>query len=90
MLGRLEHPGIPGVFDYFQGEGESATFYIVQEYIEAPSLLERMESGPMLGQQDIHEIAVGLLDVLAYLRIRADPASCTGEKEMAYDQDQPT
>lgn len=39
MLGRLEHPSIPRVFDYFQGEDGSATFYIVQEYIEAPSLL---------------------------------------------------
>jgi hypothetical protein len=73
MLGRLEHPGIPGVYNYFQGEGESATFYIVQEYIEAPSLLDRMESGPMLGQNEIHEIAVGILDVLAYLHGRAPP-----------------
>jgi serine/threonine protein kinase len=73
MLGRLEHPSIPRVFDYFQGEGGSASFYIVQEYIEAPSLLQRMESGPMLGQEEIHEIAVGLLDVLAYLHGRAPP-----------------
>jgi serine/threonine protein kinase len=73
MLGRLDHPGIPRVFDYFQGEGESAAFYIVQEYIEAPSLLQRMESGPMLGQTEIHEIAVGLLDVLTYLHGRAPP-----------------
>lgn len=73
MLGKLEHPSIPRVFDYFQGDGESATFYIVQEYIEAPSLLQRLESGPMLGQQEIHEIAVGLLDVLDYLHGRAPP-----------------
>ncbi len=71
MLGRLEHPSIPRVFDYFQGE--SATFYIVQEYIEAPSLLQRIESGPMLGQKEIYEIAVGLLDVLEYLHGRAPP-----------------
>ena len=73
MLGRLEHPSIPRVFDYFQGDGGSATFYIVQEYIDAPSLLQRMESGPMLGQTEIHEIAVGLLDVLEYLHGRAPP-----------------
>jgi serine/threonine protein kinase len=73
MLGKLEHPSIPRVFDYFQGEGESATYYIVQEYIEAPSLLQRMESGPMFGQKEVHEIAVGLLDVLAYLHGRAPP-----------------
>ncbi|MBX3147738.1 MAG: protein kinase [Gemmatimonadales bacterium] len=73
MLGRLEHPSIPRVFDYFQGEGEAATFYIVQEYIEAPSLLQRLDAGPMLGQQEIHGIAVGLLDVLDYLHGRAPP-----------------
>ena len=50
MLGRLDHPGIPRVFDYFQGDGASASFYIVQEYIEGESLLQRMEGGPMLGQ----------------------------------------
>jgi serine/threonine protein kinase len=32
-----------------------------------------MESGPMLGQNEIHEIAVGVLDVLAYLHGRAPP-----------------
>ena len=41
MLGRLEHPSIPRVFDYFRGEGESATYHIVQELIEAPSLSVR-------------------------------------------------
>lgn len=73
MLGRLDHPSIPKVFDYFQGEGESATFYIVQEYIEATSLQQRMESGPMLAQQEVHDVALGLLDVLAYLHGRAPP-----------------
>jgi serine/threonine protein kinase len=73
MLARLEHPSIPRCFDYFQDAGESATFYIVQELIEGPSLLRRMESGPMLGQKDIRKIAIGLLDVLEYLHGRAPP-----------------
>lgn len=73
MLGRLEHPSIPRVFDYFQGEGGSGTYHIVQEFIDAPSLLQRMESGPMLGQKEIHEIALGLLDVLEYMHGRAPP-----------------
>ena len=73
MLARLAHPGIPRCFDYFQGAGESATFYIVQELIEGPSLLQRMESGPMLGQKEIREIAIGLLNVLDYLHGRAPP-----------------
>ena len=72
-LARLAHPGIPRCFDYFQGSGESATFYIVQEHVEGPSLLQRMESGPMLGQKEIREIATGLLGVLDYLHGRAPP-----------------
>jgi hypothetical protein len=73
MLSMLEHPGIPRIFDYFEGEGDSATFYIVQEFIEGPSLQQRMESGPMLGQQEIYELTLGLLDVLDYLHGRAPP-----------------
>jgi serine/threonine protein kinase len=73
MLRRLDHPGIPRVFDSFQGEGEAASYYIVQELIEAPSLQQRMESGPMLGQEEIHQITLGLLDVLEYLHGRAPP-----------------
>lgn len=73
MLSMLEHPGIPRIFDYFEGEGDSATFFIVQEFIEGKSLQQRMESGPMLGQKEIHEVALGLLDVLDYLHGRAPP-----------------
>lgn len=73
MLSMLEHPGIPRIFDYFKGEGDAATFYIVQEFIEGPSLQQRMESGPMLGQKEIFELALGLLDVLEYLHGRAPP-----------------
>jgi serine/threonine protein kinase len=73
MLSMLHHPGIPRIFDYFEGEGSSATFFIVQEFIEGKSLQQRMESGPMLGQAEIHEVALGLLDVLDYLHGRAPP-----------------
>src|SRR5690606_17729265 len=73
MLSMLEHSGIPRVFDYFEGSGDSASFYIVQEFIEGPSLQQRMDSGPMLGQKEIHDLALGLLDVLDYLHGRAPP-----------------
>lgn len=73
MLSRLEHPGIPEVYDYFEGEGDATTFYIVQEFIEGPSLQQRMASGPMLGQKEIHDLALGLLEILDYLHGRAPP-----------------
>ncbi len=73
MLAKLDHPGIPRVFDDFQGAGESATFHIVQEFIDAPSLMQRMEKGPLLSQKEIRQIALGLLDILDYLHGRAPP-----------------
>ena len=73
MLARLDHPGIPKVFDFFEESDGSTTLFIVQEYIDGPSLQQRMESGPMLGQREIHDLALGVLDVLDYLHGRAPP-----------------
>ena len=73
VLSRLDHPGIPKVRDFFHGKGESTTLYIVQEFIDGPSLQDRMESGPMLGRDDVHQITLGLLDVLEYLHGRLPP-----------------
>ncbi|MDH3732881.1 MAG: protein kinase [Gemmatimonadota bacterium] len=73
VLSLLDHPGIPRVFDFFQGPGVATTLYIVQEFMEGASLRERMESGPMLGQEEVHDLALGLLDVLDYLHGRAPP-----------------
>ena len=73
MLAKLDHPGIPKVFDFFEESGSATTLYIVQEYIDGPSLQQRMESGPMLGQREIHDLALGVLDVLDYLHGRAPP-----------------
>lgn len=73
MLAMLDHPGIPKIFDFFQGTGASTTLYIVQEYVEGKSLQERMDSGPMLGQDEIREVALGMLDVLEYLHGRSPP-----------------
>ena len=73
MLARLEHAGIPKVFDFFQEEGPSASLYIVQEFIEGTSLQERMSVGPMLGQDDAFDLALGMLDVLEYLHGRSPP-----------------
>ena len=72
-LAMLDHPGIPKVFDFFQESGHETTLYIVQEFIDGPSLQHRMESGPMLGQREIFDLALGVLDVLDYLHGRAPP-----------------
>jgi len=73
MLARLDHPGIPKVLDFSQPTGDSGTLQIVQEYIDGPSLQQRMEQGPMLGQREIRDLALGVLDVLEYLHGRLPP-----------------
>lgn len=73
VLARLDHPGIPKIFDSFRGEGEEATLYIVQEFVDGASLQERIDEGPMLGQQEVRDIALGLLDILDYLHGRVPP-----------------
>lgn len=73
MLARLDHPGIPKVYDFSRRTDESATLHIVQEYVRGASLQDRMERGPMLGRREIPEVALGVLDVLDYLHDRVPP-----------------
>lgn len=73
VLARLEHPGVPTVFDFFKGEDGTGAVYIVQEFIDGSSLGRRIEAGPMLGQGELVELAEKLLSVLDYLHDRAPP-----------------
>jgi serine/threonine protein kinase len=73
ILSMLDHPGIPRVFDFFNAAEESGSLYIVQELIEGTSLEQRMRSGPMLSQQELHDTTLGLLDTLEYLHERLPP-----------------
>jgi serine/threonine protein kinase len=73
ILSMLDHTGIPRVFDFFNATGESGSLYIVQELIEGTSLEQRMRSGPMLSQQELHDTTLGLLDTLEYLHERLPP-----------------
>jgi len=73
VLSRLDHPGIPKILDFFRAGSESTTLCIVQEFVEGTSLQLRMDSGPMLGQEEVHEVALGLLEILEYLHGRSPP-----------------
>lgn len=73
ILRRLQHHGIPRVFDFFQDEEREGRLFIVQEFIDGTSLSERIEKGPMFGQDEIMQLAVELLDILDYLHGRAPP-----------------
>ena len=72
VLARLEHPAIPRVFDFIQTPGSDAV-YLVQEFIDGPSLKQRIDGSPMLGQREVMELAEQMLEVLDYLHGRAPP-----------------
>lgn len=73
VLARLEHPAIPEVFDFFEGADSATAVYIVQEFVDGPSLRSRIDSGPMLGQAEVLVLAQEMLEVLEYLHGRAPP-----------------
>ncbi len=75
VLAMLRHPGVPRVIEYFEHprEGGGVGLYLVQDYVEAPSLRERLERGPLLGADELDRLVHGLLDVLEYMHGRAPP-----------------
>ncbi|NEO98406.1 MAG: serine/threonine protein kinase [Symploca sp. SIO2E9] len=68
VLRGLNHPGIP----CYLGSFETATgFCLVQEYKDAPSLVEPRSFEP----DEIKQIAISLLNILIYLQNRIPPIS---------------
>jgi uncharacterized protein YjbI with pentapeptide repeats len=66
MLQQLAHPRIPRYLDCFETQ---VGFCLVQEYKNAPSLVERRSFNP----EDIKQIALSVLEILVYLQRRTPP-----------------
>lgn len=66
ILQRLNHSGIPRYFDSFDSPG---SLFLVQEYINAPSLAMRRNFKP----DEVKEIAASVLTILIYLQKRTPP-----------------
>ncbi len=75
VMALLRHPGIPRMIESFEHEraGGGMGLYLVQEFIQGPSLRERMTQGPLMGGEELRRCVDGLLDVLEYLHGRAPP-----------------
>jgi hypothetical protein len=74
VLAMLRHQSVPRVIEYFEHARERGLgLYLVQEYVDAPSLRERLDRGPLLGAEELERVVHGLLDVLEYLHGRAPP-----------------
>lgn len=66
ILERLgdEHPQIPRLYAYFE---ESGQFYLVQEWIEGITLLNKVKQEGRLDETVVRDILINILSVLAYV-----------------------
>ncbi|MFB6350874.1 MAG: protein kinase [Bradymonadaceae bacterium] len=73
VLEQLDHPNIPSYIDDFQRDDEDGVaLYIVQEYVDGPTLAEAMET-QRWSEDEILELLADLLDVADYLHDRSPP-----------------
>ncbi|MFE5323412.1 serine/threonine protein kinase [Paenibacillus sp. NPDC056579] len=68
MLVKLNHPNLPDIVDYYGAEREGRFNYLVMDYIEGETLLQRFErQGRRMPASQVSEYALQLCDVLDYL-----------------------
>ena len=72
ILKELNHPYIPGVYDFFV---ENETVYTAMDYIEGESLDKPLKRGERFSQPQVVKWAIQLLKALSYLHspIHGDP-----------------
>lgn len=68
IVATLRHPNIVQVYDFDLNE-EFGVYYMVMEYIEGPTLRERLEKGRMPQQEGVR-IAAAIADALEYAHRR--------------------
>lgn len=67
FLKELVHPGLPGIYDYFQEEGKT---YLVMEYVEGITLRKYLQKNKVVPEQQAVQWALSLCDILACLHSR--------------------
>ncbi|MFO1326836.1 MAG: protein kinase [Rubrivivax sp.] len=61
--GRLSHPGIVQLYEFDEHDGVA---FIAMEFVEGPTLAQRMERGGRLDDAEIDELMLQLLDALQH------------------------
>ena len=71
ILQSIEHPGIPRYIEQFETD---RAIYLVQEYKDAPTLAQRIaDPTGAIDLAAVHQTAIDLLEILAYLQSRIPP-----------------
>ncbi|MFC1852274.1 serine/threonine protein kinase [candidate division CSSED10-310 bacterium] len=74
VLRSLQHHGIPGIHNYFQGEKDNQlSMYLVMDYIPGKSLATLIDEKASLDQFEIIQLMLELLNILHYLHSRIPP-----------------
>jgi serine/threonine protein kinase len=73
-LQNLNHPGIPKYLDYFEAEIDNIkSFFLIQTYIDAPSLETVIRNGRKFSEVEVIELAESFLNILTYLHEQIPP-----------------
>ncbi|MBO1069336.1 MAG: serine/threonine protein kinase [Dolichospermum sp. DEX189] len=73
-LQNLNHPGIPKYLDYFEAEIDNIkSFFLIQTYIDAPSLEKVIRNGRNFSEVEVIELAESFLNILTYLHEQIPP-----------------
>ncbi len=74
VLEDLGHPQIPNFIDYFTVETDNdLQIYLIQEYIEAKSLIEFIQEGRHFTEKEVIEIGLKIVNILEYLHSFSPP-----------------
>lgn len=71
MLFKLRHPGLPKVYDYFEGQGDEQ--YLVMELVEGEDLRSRLGSSKLAPVKQVLEWIEQVCEALIYLHSRQPP-----------------
>ena len=68
VLQNISHPGIPKYLNYFEvNQPHLKGFALVQDYIQAASLEEYLQSGRTFSIEEVKQLAESVLEILIYL-----------------------
>lgn len=65
VLLKLNHPGIPKVYEFFEEKGD---FYIVQDFIDGETLREVLKKRKKFKEKEAIELLKSMLEILKYLQ----------------------
>ena len=64
ILKTIKHPNIPIIYDQYEDE---EAFYIVEEYIEAPNMMEYIRDNGLLDELKAIDIGIKLCEIISFL-----------------------